>query len=117
MTHNLKSKRTHVWGSKIDGPKLFLDEDGNHIGKGIFEDAWLRDEARANRNALRETDIRQSAIELDKWSKMCAKWAKVPFLIITLTEILKYLYLEFSVHRDMMYRVPDHPLDTLVTFQ
>ena len=109
MTHNLKNMRTQLWGSKPDGPKLFLDEDGNHIGKGIFEDAWLRDKERADQNALRETDVRQAAIELDKWSKMCAKWAKAPFSIITLTDILKHLYLLLGVHRDLMYPVDDHP--------
>ena len=47
---------------------------------------------------------------------MCAKWAKAPFSIITLTEILKHLYLELSVHRDMMYRVQDHPTGYLGYF-
>lgn len=39
---------------------------------------------------------------------MCAKWAKAPFSIILLTEILKHLYLEIGVPRAKMYRVEDH---------
>ena len=73
MTHNLKKTRTQLWGSKLNGSKLFLDVDDNHVGKGILGDAWLRDVDQADRNTLQETDIRQAAIELDKLSKMCAK--------------------------------------------
>ena len=87
-THNLKNMRTQLWGSKPNSSKLFLDVEDNHVGKCIFEDAWLRNEDRADRNALRETYIRQAAIELDKRRKMSTKWAKAPFPIIALTEIL-----------------------------
>ena len=52
---------------------MCVDVDDNHVGKGILGDAWLRNEDRADRNALQETDICQAAIELDKLSKMCAK--------------------------------------------
>ena len=93
MTHNLKNMRTQVWGSKPDGPKTFFDVNGIHIGKGIFEDAWLRDEDRAEHNALRDIDIRQGAIELDKWNKMNARFAKAPFSIKTLTETEKHIRL------------------------
>ena len=83
--------------------------DKNHIGKGIFNEAWLRDEEQTSRNALRETDIRQGAIELDKWNKMNAKFAKAPFSPKTLTELTTNLYLQLGVSRDEMYRVADHP--------
>ena len=109
MTHNLKNMRTQTWNSKHEGSKLFMDVDEVHFGKDIFQDPWLRDEERADRNALRETDIRQGAIELDKWNKMNAKFAKAPFSIKTLTEIMKHLYLHLGVSRDEMYRVADHP--------
>ena len=116
MTHNLKNMRTQVWGSKPDGPKTFSDVDGILIGKGIFEDAWLHDKDQAEHNALRETDIRQGAIKLDKWNKMNARFAKAPFSIRTLTEIEKHIGLQLGISRDQIYRVADHPTGYLGYF-
>ena len=65
-THNLKKLRSQVWLSKPDGSNFFFDVDRNFIGKTIFVEAWLRDEACADLNILRETEIKQGAIELDK---------------------------------------------------
>jgi len=108
-THNIKNTRTQVWQSSDDGPKQFFDVNCLAIGKPFFIDAWLHDEDRADGNALRRTDLRQAAINLDKWSKMCAKWAKAGFSFKTLLEILEALYLELNTTRDEMYRVADHP--------
>jgi len=65
-THNLKNSRNQVWTSSPDGAKQFFDVDEYAIGKAIIVEAWLRDEARADNNEARRTDLRQLAINLDK---------------------------------------------------
>ena len=70
----------------------------------------MRDENRAeSNNALRKTDLRSGAIDLDKWNKTNARFAKAPFSLRTLMEILEFLYLQLCVTRDKIYRVSDHP--------
>ena len=51
--------------------KLFLDTNDVFIGKTLFVHSWLCDEARSDRNALCLTDIKQAAINLDKWIIIC----------------------------------------------
>ena len=116
-THNLKNMRGQFWMSKESGPKLFYDAEGHIIGKYIFEDAWLRDEERADiNNALRKSDLRQGVIELDKWNKMNTRFAKAPFSNRTLLEIVEHIYLQLGVTRDKIYRVKEHPTCFLAYF-
>ena len=103
--------------SKESGPKLSYDAEGHITGKYIFEDAWVRAEDRADSmNALCKTDLWKDAIELDKWNKMNAYFAKAPFSPRTLMEILGYIYLLASVIRDKIYRTKDHPTGFLGYF-
>ena len=90
------------WGSNPDGLKLFLDEDNNHISNTIFGYVWLQKDKQVNKNALQEIDLQQAAIGLDKWSKMCATWAKDPFAITKLTKAMKHSYVSLGIHRDLV---------------
>ena len=103
--------------SKESGSKLFYDPEGNIIGKYIFEEAWMRDKNRAeNNNALQKIDLRQGAIELNKWNKMNAGFAKAPFSPRTLMEMGEHIYLLLGASRDQIYRVSDHPTGFLGYF-
>ena len=86
-----------------DGKKLFLDTNAVFIGKTLFVSTWLHDKDRADRNVLRETDLKQGAIDLDKWSKTNARHAKAPFSWKTLTEIMSHLYPLLGVNKSYFY--------------
>ena len=80
-THNLKNMRGQVWQSfRPGGPRDLIDMYGNHIGKDFIVEAWLRDQELADKNAARLTDLSQGCLELNKWNKMNAKYAKHHFL-------------------------------------
>ena len=62
---------------------------GNHIGKDFFLEAWLRDQDLADKNGARLTDLSQGCLELNKWNKMNAKYAKAPFSAKSLNAYLQ----------------------------
>lgn len=113
-THGLKNQRNGLWQSKTNGAKRYLDVDGLFITSELWAEAWLRDEERASgNNQLRMTDLRQGAIELDKWSCMNARFSKAPFSWKTLIEMLYSLYLELGVVRSDLFRVDQNSSGTL----
>ncbi|KAL7546687.1 hypothetical protein ACHAWF_017274 [Thalassiosira exigua] len=97
------------WTDK--GKKQFLDEHDNRIGKAIIAECFQRDRIREINNQAPLSEVRESTVNLNKWSKMNAFEAKRPFSLKTLCEIASHLYTEMNVTvEDRLLKEKNGPL-------
>ncbi|KAL7524394.1 hypothetical protein ACHAWF_004194 [Thalassiosira exigua] len=92
-THDLKATRNALftsWTKK--GKKRFLDENDIQIGKAVVDQCFQRDKQRLLRGAAPLSEVKETTVNLNKWSKMDASEAKRPFSWKTLCEISSHIY-------------------------
>ena len=108
-THDLKAMRNQLYTSWVkNGKKQFLDENNMPIGKAIIEECFERDRQREMRNFASKSEVRESTVILNKWSKMNVAEAKRVFSWKTLVEILSNLYQELDVSRKDHLSMEEH---------
>ncbi|KAL7526978.1 LOW QUALITY PROTEIN: hypothetical protein ACHAWF_001986 [Thalassiosira exigua] len=97
-THDLKAMRNALFTSWTEkGTKQFLDEQNNRIRKAIVSECFQRDRIREINNQAPLSEVRESTVNLNKWSKMNASEAKRLFSLKTLCKIASHLYTEMNV--------------------
>jgi len=97
-THGLKSMRNALFVSWIPGgPREFLCEDGNRIGRAVLDECFARETERRRRGTAPQTNLGEATIHLNRWSKMNVFHAKKCFEWKTLAEIADHLYSELGV--------------------
>ncbi|KAL7537399.1 hypothetical protein ACHAXR_010210 [Thalassiosira sp. AJA248-18] len=110
-THDLKNIRNALYTSwRPGGKKQFLDDKEIKIGKAVIEDCFERDRQRELRCHAPHSDVRESTVFLNKWSKMDASEAKRPFSWKTLAEISSHLYTKLGVTKSEQLSKEKHGL-------
>lgn len=98
-THGVKAFRNQLFTSCKEGKKAFLDENDVRVGKLVVTNCHKREEERASRDAPKLSDIRESTVNLTRWSKMNVAEAKAVFSWKTLCEMSVHLYNRLGIDR------------------
>jgi hypothetical protein len=110
-THTLKAMRNQLYTSWVDGgAKQFLSEDDVQIGKAIVQECFERDRHREMNMNAPISEVRDSTVHLNKWSKMDVKEALRPFSWKTLCEVSTHLYEELGVSKYEFLSKDNHPI-------
>ena len=97
-THDLKAMRNQLYTSWTkEGKKKFLCVNGEKIGKALLEATFERDRQRELRNHAPKSEVRESTVILNNWSKMNVKEAKRTTSEKTLAENAAHLYKKLGV--------------------
>jgi hypothetical protein len=86
-THQIKSLRTQLWTSQIQGKRGFISVGGYHFGWDWLMEQFERDKIRPSQ----ETCMTDLAMFLDGWAKMNVALAKAPFRLETLSEGMRHV--------------------------
>ena len=78
------------------------------IGKAIVEECFDRDRERELRNYAPLSEVRESTVNLNNWSKMNVAEAKRPFLWKTLCEQAAHLYGQLDVEMKDQLSLKEH---------
>jgi hypothetical protein len=101
-THLLKALRNQLLASSPSGAKAFKDEDGTGFGWGGVLAAYFRDQLLASA----KTNLKEPAAFPDSHSKMNVHYAKAPFTLKTLSEMVSYIQFQLGYGTPLFFPAP-----------